>query len=245
MTSLRSIWLKRVVAATALLVGAAVPARADIVIDNFNDPTIPSAVIVNGNASNGTVITTAAPLGPRAVTLDVTSTPIQSDSLGVSQDGTIVTGATSGTFSIALNNNSSANVTLDYSFTSAQNFTPGGVLGTIDLTTRSDGGASFLPSPLTLTIHSAGGTSTYTGVLPVGPFTTQHIALSSFTGTADLTAVTGFTATIQADAAKDILLDDVGVSAPSNPVPAPPAALLAAAALPALGLRRALRKKTA
>src|SRR5207248_10114678 len=127
------------------------------------------------------------------VTLNVNSSPIQNDSLAVLQDGVTPAGATSPVFSIALNNTSSGTVTLDYAFTNPQDFNPGNELGTLNLRSQSDGGVSFAPAPLTVTLHSASGDSTLTGEIPVGKFSTRTFNLADFTGTADLRAVTGLT----------------------------------------------------
>lgn len=230
---------KSVVATMAVaLTGTA--ARADILIDDFSSPN-PSTVFGIGPGPNPLVITTpVATVGnpTRTVTMTVTApNPVSTGSL----NGRIGEGAFNANYAFG----ASGTIRIAYSYASAVNFVPnmsaGGSMGDLLFVGSGDEGRAA-NIPLAVTIATATGDLTYTGTLPTNTDLTV-IPLNSLSGTGNLAQVNGVTIDITAGDAADLFVDSIGVTTPA--VPAPPAAVLALAAVPALGLLRAARRKAA
>jgi len=233
-------YLRRAVVAVALLAGAAAPGRADFVFDDFSSP------------NPGTVYTGPGSFGPTALgggwSRSVAITQTGGPSTGVSgMIGTDPRTPSLGTvFELSTTAASTAFARIDYTHGSPVNWGASGqnVTGITTAFTFAD---LSVPYSVILT-DSANHTSTFTGtVTGAGSYTA---AISDFTGSADLSAIAGVSILLNKNVntsgsttSADFVFDDV--TATASPVPAPPAALLALAALPVLGLRRVLRKKAA
>lgn len=230
--------------AVVTLTGAAT-VKADILIDDFSAPVPGINYLITLDNSNPSTFNTnnVQPGINRSVTLTVTSPNPVVNSMG----GEI--GGANGIFSMSLNNSSAGNAVIAYSFSSPMNFIPnvagGGAVGSLQYLSSADAGFGS-NVPLSFVITTTTGTLTFdTNMNLTSTFTPTNVSLANFTGTGDLTQVTGMTITITGGQAADVALDAINITTPPVPdaVPAPPAALLALLALPALGLRRRMMKK--
>jgi hypothetical protein len=246
--SLRSVWSSRAVAAVALLIGAAAPAKADFVLDDFSTPGVFYQISqLNSNPySLSTSLGTNSALGV-AVTRTATVDVIAGLSPGAAL-GTIGHNSSTGVngFEVSTAAASTATARATYSFSAPANLTATGV---------SAVSLGFLFSdqnvPYSFVVKdSHGNSATVSGSATAGPgnYTTNLSAFTAANPAIDLTSVTGFDialnenlATNASTTSADFVLGSVSIVQP-NAVPAPPAILLAVAALPALGLRRVFRK---
>ncbi len=221
-------------AALAVLLAASA-ARADIILDDFSDPRTPFT-ITNPNPNPFTTGPTDIGGGTvRNATFTVTSPTPGTDSL--------VGGVGGGTVDIFFNSSSSGNGVIGYTFGTPLDFSAvGGSAGAVRLTTQSQPTSGNPEVAFLLSVQTATGTLSKTGSFANSSgFVDQEVALSSLTGTGDLSRVTGLSLTVNDQIADDFRLDKIALTQPQQ-VPAPPAAFLALAALPVLGLRRYLRR---
>jgi hypothetical protein len=234
--------LRNALFAAAVVFGAS-NAKADIVIDTFSAPTTATTYLIGGlNSNPATFIDTVNATTTRTVTLNVSSPSTPSlSSLGGNIGGPL------GYFTMSFDNASGGSGVIAYAFSSPMNFIPnvasGGTVGSLQYLSSADSG--FGPNvPLNFVIQTATGDLTFNTFMSLtATFTPTDVPLSSFTGTGDLTQVTGMTISILGGQAADVALDSIGITTPpppNNEVPAPPAAILALMALPAV---RLLRKK--
>jgi len=226
-----------VAATVAALVGAAGSARADIQIDDFSNPDPSKLYFISFATANPFHSSDALANGlTRDVTVTVTApTP----SLPTSANGTLG----GGQFSMFTDSLSTANSVISYSgFGSAGlgDFSGGGSVG-LNFTSLDSGG-NISNTPIAIDIQTASGTLSYKGTVDnAGQFSAS---LGSFTGSGDLTQVTGLKFTINGDPSlKGADFSVNSVTTPTKAVPAPPAAILGLVAFPLLGLWR--RKKAA
>jgi len=229
------------VAALAAVALTTSVARADIEIDNFSAPD-PRVLYSIGPDANPFVLNTDLGGGlSRTVTMTVTSA-VGSNSLV----GQVGTGPSGGFLTASFDVASQGTANIVYSYTTAQNFNPTGTPGSLLFRAAGDNG--FGPDiPLNITVTTATGNLEFHGFLPLTPTVTDlDLAFSTFTGPGDLTQVTGVTINMTGGQAADLLIDSIGVRTPPPPsVPAPPAAFLALAAVPALGLWRKIKARKA
>jgi hypothetical protein len=236
------VWLRATLAVAAAVAGATA-ARADIVLDDFTDPSTAVIRSRTGLPSDNTsdVVTNL----PGGTTRTV--------SFALAGPGTFSGQVGAGVLGVDLGFSSAATVGINYAFGSATNFVPnvaaGGTPGAIVITGSSQTDLDFKPTAFTLNLTTESGTFTATGTLNSSSATTS-IDLAGLSGVGDLTQVTGLSLTVNAGRAADFIIDSIALTTPdapppTNAVPAPPAALLALAAIPALGLRRAVRRKAA
>jgi len=238
--------LRRATLAAALMIAASATAKADIVIDDFSAPVPGINYLITFDDPNPSTFVTnnIQPGINRSVTLTVTSPNPVVNSMG----GGI--GGIDGLFSMSLNNSSSGTAQLNYTFTTPMNFAPnvaaGGALGSLQYLSTADAGFGT-DVPLNFVITTTTGTLTFNTTMNLtSTLTPTNVSLASFSGSGDLTQVTGMSITITAGQAADVALDAVNITTPPPPdgaLPAPPAALLALLALPALGFRKRLAKK--
>ncbi len=247
MTFLRSLSLRRaVVAVAALVLGVAGQAKADILIDDYSLPTPAAGYAIAPDANPTTIVTDLGGGTTRTVTLTVTNPAIPGTNALTGSVG-------DGLFSASFNVFSSGTISIAYSFASALNFIPnvaaGGDPGSLQFLGAGDSGFAA-DIPVTITVATATGNLTGNTTLPLTTtFSPVDLPLAGLTGTGDLTQVNGVTLDFTAGQAADLIFDSLNVTTPDAPppadVPAPPAALLALAALPILGLRRKLLAKKA
>ena len=255
MTYLRSIWLPRAVAAVALLTGAAMPAKADVLLDDFSNPNPAVSYSISSTSpapfSNSTNLGTSALLGVtvnRTASVNVTDGLTTFPTTGfVGVDSNLGAG-----FAIFTPGGTTAVGDLKYTFGSAANFTTSGV-DSLSLNFKS----ADLNVPYSFVLTDANGTKAIVTGLETassgqgaGTYTTSLSAFVANNPAIDLTKITEFDIEVNGKSGSlspapsaDFQLGSVSIVQSANPVPAPPAVLLAAAALPALGLRRVLRKK--
>lgn len=223
----------RIVAAVAFLTAVTAPTRADIVLDDFSQPTPTVVTNVPPQANPTTVVTDLGGGVTRSITYTVNALGSSPTLQGqVSAGGQLV---------VDIGFDAGATVAIQYSLGS-MNFVPTGATGAITLTGQSQLSlGDNLPTTYTLSIATATGTLTGGGALSP-TLTSSPISLASLSGTGDLTQVNGLTLTLNAGRAADFAIDSLGITTPDAPppnvVPAPPAALLALAVLPVLALRR-------
>ena len=226
--------------AACAVLGLGASARADIILDDFSNPSTGAQFVIANSNNNPYTLTTNLSGGTvRTATFTVTSpTPAGPFSLlGIVGGGTV---------DMFFDSTSSGNAVIAYALGTPLDFSAlSGSTGAIRLTTQS---AASLGNPnvaYTLNLLTATGTLTGSGsFLNSAGFIDQNIALSSLTGSGNLSQVTGLTLTINAQTADDFRLDKIALSEPVVvQTPAPPAALLALAALPVFGLRRYFAKK--
>ena len=244
MNFLRSLSLRRAVVAVAALALSVATAKADIIIDDFSSPASPTNYAIAPDVNPLTITSNIGGGITRTVTLAVTSPT----SPGVNA----LTGSVGGgLFTASFNVFSSGTAQIAYSYAAPANFIPnvpaGGVVGNLVFAGAGDSGFAA-NIPLTITIATSTGNLTFNGTLPLTPaISTVSVGLAGFTGSGNLASVTGVTVDLVGGQAADLIFDSIGVTTPDAPpptngVPAPAGVLLALAALPVLGLRRALRK---
>ncbi len=240
MTFLRNLSFRRAaIAAAALVLGAVGQAKADILIDDYSQPT-PAQGYAIGPDSNPSIFTTDLGGGTtRTVTLTVTNPAVPGTNALTGSIG-------DGLFSASFNVFSSGTVSIAYSFASALNFIPnvpgGGSPGSLQFLGAGDSGFAA-DIPVSITISTATGNLTGLTTLPLSTtFSPVDLPLAGLTGAGDLTMVNSVTLDFTAGQAADLIFDSLNVTTPDAPppsdVPAPPAVFLALAALPILGLRR-------
>jgi hypothetical protein len=106
-----------------------------------------------------------------------------------------------------------------------------------------DSGNNATTTPITINLITGAGTLSYTGFAADSntPFTFSA-NIGDFTGSGDLSNVTGLDVIVNGSTgsrqAADFVLDEISVST----VPAPPAVVLGLMALPVVGLYRRLRR---
>lgn len=233
----------RKIALTAMLVcGLGTSARADITIDTFLDsgggtnylvgmvnPLVLPAVVLPSGFTRTTTITVVNPIPP------------DFNSIG----GTI--GA--GDFSVDINNSTLGFATLAYATGSADFSMGTGVrLDFINLNPGNTSTVVALDMPIMVTINTTSGTlSSSTNVAGSGAPFPVNLPFASFTGTGNLSNVTGLSIQLNGGPnsrfAADFVLDTVSI--PTNVIPAPPAIVLAGLAAPVLLLRRWANRKAA
>ena len=226
--------------AACAVFGLGASARADIILDDFSNPSTGAQFVIANSNNNPYTLTTNLSGGTvRTATFTVTSpTPAGPFSLlGIVGGGTV---------DMFFDATSSGNAVISYTFGTPLDFsTLSGSTGSVRLTTQS--AASFGNPNVAYTLNLLTATGTLTGsgsFLNSAGFIDQNIALSSLTGSGNPSQVTGLTLTINAQTADDFRLDKIALSQPVVvQTPAPPAALLALAALPVFGLRRYFAKK--
>lgn len=245
---LRSASFRRAaLALAAVVLGAVGQAKADILIDDYSQPSPSSGYAITPDA-NPTIITTDLGGGTtRSITLTVTNPAVPGTNALTGSVG-------DGLFSASFNVFSSGTVSIAYTFATALDFIPnvpaGGSPGSLQFLGAGDSGFA-VDIPVTITIATATGNLTGTTTLPLSStFSPVDLPLDGLTGAGDLAQVNGVTLDFTAGQAADLIFDSLNVTTPDAPppadVPAPPAALLALAALPVLGLRRKwLAKKAA
>jgi len=216
-----------------ILLFASTAARADVILDDFTNPAGGTQfVIASQNTNPYTIVTPLAGGTVRTATFTVTSpTPAGPFSLlGV------VGGGTADMF---FDSTSSGNGVFSYVFGSAIDFSAiSGAAGAVILTTQSQATIGNPNVGFTLSLLTGSGTLTTTGsFLNSAGFIDQDVLLGSFAGSGDLSQVTGLSLTVTGQTADDFRLDKIALTEPTV-IPAPPALLLALAALPAFGLRR-------
>jgi hypothetical protein len=230
------------VALAALLLGVAAPARADFVIDDFSSPN--PGVLYDIPQINPNPFA----IPPQALGGGLTRTGTVEVISGTAATGVIGndprTPSLGSVFELSTPASSTAVATLNYNYSSPTDFSALAAESLVMSFTFAD-----LNVPYSLTLRDAdGGSATVTGLASSGPGT-YATPLSAFAGV-NLSRVSGLDIVLNRDVntnasttSADFVLDEVRV--PTNPVPAPPAVLLALAVLPVLGLRRMLRPKAA
>jgi hypothetical protein len=232
---------RAVVAAVVAVIGAAAPARADFVLDDFSLPTSPTFYSITSTDSNpytSPTTTVAAGLDRFAVVTVISGVGPFS---ATGQLG-------GGVFEMSTPAASTATTQMNYTYATATDYAAIGATSLSIKFTFAD-----LNTPFSVLVTDDGGnTSQITGVANVGAGTYVN-SFASFTGTADFSQVktidvffnqnidTGTSTT-----SADIIVDEITIQneppAPPPAVPAPPAVLLALAAVPVLGARKLLRK---
>ena len=238
----KRLWLGMAVA----VVGMTGTARADFVIDDFSAPAPAQYYqidLINGNPYNR--IDSIANGLTRDLTVTVVNPSPTNPNSASGYIGTRPsTGAPSGPiFSMDSDNSSTVTAALAYTGFSGMmaNFASAGAINLGFFTL--DSGTTSQTMPITIMLMTGSGTLSYTGTAAESetPFTFSA-DLSNFTGTGDLSDVTGLKVTLNGttsqEKAADYVLDNITVST----VPAPPAAILGLVALPVLGMYRRFRK---
>jgi len=215
-------------------------ASADYILDGFDNPNpgqIYQISLLNGNPY--TSPTTAVSSGvTRTIQVAVSSTPVNFNSVSGTIGG--------GSFSMDTDNVTKASSQITFALSGAASNLSGATgvsLGFLNL----DAGNSATSIPVTVQVVTATGTRTFTGTIDEssGAFT-KDFNFSSFTGSGNLSQVNSIVLTLNGGSsskvATDFALDSVSVKGP-NPVPAPPALLLAGVgALALIGRARLARR---
>ena len=229
--------------ALAMLLAAPIAARADVILDDFGTPGTGTQFVIASQNSNpyaldpvnlggGTIrnavftVTSPNPAGPFSL-------------LGV------VGGGSADMF---FDSTSSGNGVISYTFGAPIDFSGiGGAAGAVRFTTQSQATIGNPNVGFTLNLQTATGNRTTTGsFVNSAGFVDQDVLFSSLGGIGDLSQVTGLSLTVTGQTADDFRLDKIALTEPVvQQVPAPPAVFLALAALPVLGLRRYMGRKTA
>jgi len=239
----RRVW--SFLAAVVAALGMAGTSRADFVIDDFSVPSPASFYLIDLLNSNPYTRTDALSNGlTRNLSVTVQTPNPTNPNSASGFIGTRPSGTPSGPlFSMDSDNSSTVISNLSYTgFVGAlANFS---LVNAIHLDFLNlDSGIATTTTPLSIDLITSSGTLNYSGFVSDSnvPFTFSAY-LSSFTGSGDLTQVTGLNVTLNGGAssrqAADFVLDRIRVST----VPAPPAALLGLLALPILGLYRRQRE---
>jgi hypothetical protein len=235
-TSLR--YLRHAVVAVALLAGAAAPARADFVLDDFTTPNPATSFIPLGGTVGATTSRTDIFGG---ITRDILVTQT-ANSLGTAGGSQYLVGTTNvgGRLALATAPYATANVSVNYAYASPQNLSAGGTALQMHFDFADFG------VPFSVAISDGTHTSTQSGSATSGSGI-YSLNMSSFSGV-DLTHVSNIDLLLNGGSSPvtsaDFALSEVVITTPT-PVPAPPAALLAMAALPVLSVRRMLVKTAA
>ena len=239
---------RRLISVVAAAAGLAIasPARADIVIDTFTDPATVNYQI---NLLNSNPFTAPSTLLSNGLTRDlkvtVTSPPFPAFNAASGSIG-------SGAFSLNTDSATTAFATIKYSGFGAgtSDFTGGSAIR-LDFTDLNPGNTStgVAPDmPISVSIVTGTGTLTQTFAAVGGPSFNALLSFASFSGTGDLSNVTGLEVNLNSGStggriASDFVLDNIVV--PTNAVPAPPAFALLLAAAPVIALRRWKAKQVA
>lgn len=237
MNFVRALSFRRaVVALAALVVGSVSQAKADIVIDDFTTPNPASTF----SLSAAVPTTYSQTDGNR--TLTVTQT--QND-FGLAGQTTGILGQTAlgGRFNLNTASGTTAYADLNYTY-AGLDLSAGGTI--LKFSFKS----TDLNVPFSVVVGD--GTTTATQVGLVTTPTDLSFDLMGFTGV-NLSSIKSIelvlnrnVTTNASTASADFSIANVSITTPPPPttdVPAPPAALLALAALPVLGLRRKMTKK--
>jgi hypothetical protein len=243
MSFLRNMSFGRVAAVVAAIVfGTINTAKADILIDDFSLPTPFVQTFLNGTTTTGSVVT-SLPGSVRTISYTLLNPSASSSVVGTVSDN--------GVLNVDVGTTTGATINASYAFSSTQNFIPnvpaGGMIGDLMFSGFSQTAIGGAATTYTLTVNTTTGDLSTSGSLNA-TLTTQLLSLSSLTGTGDLAAVSGISLTLNAGRAADLQIDQLSVTtppAPNNAIPAPPAVLLALAAIPVLGLRRKMLAKKA
>lgn len=233
-----------VIAATVGMTFAS-PAKADIVIDTFNEST---ASIYQIGLLNSSPYSAAPLLLGNGLTRNLSVTVVTPAIPNFnSASGFIGAGA----FSLNTDSSTTAFASINYTGFGAgtSNFTGGNGIR-LDFLNLNPGNTStgVAPDmPISVSIITSSGTLTQTVGALGGPTYSVLLPFASFSGTGNLANVTGLGINLNsgsgARSAADFELTNVVV--PTNAVPAPPAFALLLAAAPVLALRRWKAKKTA
>jgi hypothetical protein len=244
-TFLRSVAIRRAVVAVATMAfGMVGSAKADFVLDDFSNP-LPASTYSITSAANNPYTSPGVDLG------GVTRTAVVTAISGLGGPSSSASGFIGqGFFELSTTAAVTATAQVTYSYAAPQDYTALGVTGMTFSFAFSD---LNVPFSVVLT-DSTGGASTFTTTAATGPGSYEAL-LSNFTGTANLASITGVdvflnqnTITGANSTSADFLLDEITVqnTPPVVPaVPAPPAIILALAAVPVLGARRFFRKSAA
>ena len=230
--------MTRTFAALAAVLMVSAFARADVILEDFTNPT-PGAqfVIANTNNSPYTITTDLGGGTIRTANFTVTSpTPAGPFSLlGVVGGGSV---------DMFFDSTSSGNAVINHAFGAPIDIQGiGGSTGAIRLTTQSFATVGNPDVAYTLQVLTSTGTLSASGsFVNSAGFVDQDVAFTSLTGTGDLSQVTGLNLTVTGNTADDFRLDKIAVTEPQQ-VPAPAGVFLALAALPVLGLRRYFARK--
>ncbi len=231
---------KRVLFRTAAVVAVLAlggSAKADFVIDNFTTPVASTGFVTVASLGTATRTDSLPNLGAPTRTLTITETA-RSTNAAESRyqvgDGTLTLSTV----------NSTANINAQYVYGAAQNLSAGGTSVQFTFLTADFG------VPYSIRLGDGANTSTQSGTTTTGAGV-YSFSTGSFAGI-NLSAITSIVLSLNRNlqtgggdvVSADFSLSDVRVLTPTvNPpaVPAPPAAVLLLAALPALGLARVRR----
>jgi hypothetical protein len=221
-----------VLAAAALLLGAIGQVRADILVDDFSSP------------NPAVSYSLAAPVGSNFVRVDgnrtVTVTQTQNSFAAAGfTTGLIGNSALGPRMNLNTGVNTTAFASLSYSFAGGLNLSTAGSL--LDVTVNS----TDLNVPFSVILTDGTNTSTQVGII-TSP--TSQLSVAAFSGV-NLNAITSIQLVLNQNVltsasteSADFSISRVNIVQPASSVPAPPAVLLALAALPVLGLRRKFAK---
>ena len=238
MNFLRSLSLRRAIVAVAVLALSVATAKADIIIDDFSSP----------NPAVGYSL--ASPVGTTFSRVDgnrtLTVTQTQNDfGLTGSTSGLIGTTLLGGRYVLNTSTGTTAHSNLLYSYGTALNLSSNGTILKFSFTstdlnvpfsvilgdgtnTSTQVGLVTLPTNLTFNLAGFSGVNLST-ISSIELVLNQNVLTGASTGSADFSIA-------------DVKVTTPDAPPPTNGVPAPAGVLLALAALPVLGLRRALRK---
>lgn len=218
--------------ATAATLAAPTAARAEYIVDNFNTPTQTFAITSAGTNPWTTPRSSSDWTGSATVTSTPTfTTGGVSGYLGADPDGIMGNGL--GVFS----GRATATATLQYSFTTPQDFSTIPGAGVVLRFADSDQNM-----PFTVTLGDGAGTATGTATTNGVPGV-YYIPFTELTGTVDFSSIDTLQVVVNGNpgalSGTDFVLTEVKIA----PVPAPAGVVLGLAALPGLGLWR-LRRRT-
>ena len=224
--------------ALAVLVAGSTASRADVILDDFSNPHPAAQFLIGSQNANPYTLTTDLGGGTiRTATFGVTSPnpPGPFSLLGVVGGGSL---------DLFLDSTSSGYAVIKYALGTPLDLRGiGGSSGAIRLTSQSAATVGNPDVPFTLSLFTPTGTLTETGsFVNSAGFVDQDIAFSGFSGSGDISHVTGVSLGVTGHTADDFRLDKIALTQPQQ-VPAPPAAFLLLAALPALCLRSYFGRK--